>query len=172
MGENKTKHPDPEKPNAHKGRLDANTGANNTTLSYLRTMKCGDRVGQVSCFSGDINDYLNKNHPDKAIPGADGNRHDPDKPLWNEDESWNRDQPGYLKVAESLDQLEREIENAKKVAESDCADEKSCCKTITIKPNCLPGGSPDFARISTKSERGRALCNTTYTLDCKTGNWK
>ncbi|MCF7676024.1 MAG: hypothetical protein K9N23_17910 [Akkermansiaceae bacterium] len=173
-GENDTPSLDKKKPNAHRG----DPNKNEKLLSYLRSMKPGDRVSHVSCFGGDINDWLNKHHPDKAIPDSGGHRHDPHTPLWvpdgtdlNKDPDWNKDQQGFLRVDQAIHVLESEVWTAMDQAEDECNNKDSCCKSVTIVVNCMDGGRPDFGVIARKTEEGKRLCNKEQKYDCSTKTW-
>ncbi|CAN5839374.1 hypothetical protein BH11VER1_BH11VER1_35680 [soil metagenome] len=135
----------------------------------------GDRCTAVGCFNGNINDRF-----PTSVKGGGNRRRDPRVPDYYSDyydgdrdvtrPAWNPNQPGYLPQDEAYDALESKIEAAKQQAVADCKDKETCCKSITIKVNCMEGSPINFSNLMGRDKP--VLCGKTYTLDCKSGTWE
>lgn len=142
--------------------------------SVLRTGGCGDKVGAVSCFAGD----LNKDYGDKGLPSPSDRFDDPNIPNYNDDGTGNPREPGLLPSfppSIALDALEEKIKAAQDQAEKDCKDPKTCCKKISIEVTSRSdAGGPglDFDSFAKQSQRGRDLINYRNTFDCETATWE
>ena len=136
-----------------------------------------DRITAVSCFSGDINrrmqgavQYEGQRYDDPNVPNyipvptTDPARENP----WHT----NPDEPGYLPGDKrAYDSLKSAIEAAKSKADEDCADEKKCCRSVTITVEC-PGsaGEINFNKVISKygaDDPDRPSCGQSIVIKCK-----
>jgi len=156
--------------------------ANSAVQKYLDSVYsqrgCGDRVGAVSCFSGNINDTY-----EHSITGPGDVRDDPFQPEFipnpdnPEEQIWNPNEEGYLWSSEVLEALKQKIIDAEKLAEKDCKDPIDCkCDTITIilRPLSLQyfeGSNPLDLQQLLRTEEFEGVRNYTNTYDCEKESW-
>jgi hypothetical protein len=82
----------------------------------------------------------------------------------------NPNEPGYLWADErAYKALENAIKAAKDQAERDCG---SCCKSITVRVQCVgEAGGLDFHGLTNELKKP-ILCGKTFTYNCKHKKWK